>query len=426
MLGVLGRAGYRTTGDIATAAVAVVNTCSFIESAREESIEAILEVAAHKSQNRLQGLVVAGCLAQRYGAEIVREIPEVDAVIGTGELGRIASVIDLLLEGKGASAVHVGEPGAPVTDFAARVISTPRHRAYLKISEGCDHRCAFCIIPALRGSLKSRPVAAIVAEAEALAAAGVRELCLISQDTTGYGTDLPGGRDELVRLLAALDRVPGIGWIRLLYTYPALWTTELMETMAGLEHVVPYVDVPIQHASDAMLRRMNRGLSARRQRATLAELRRRVPGIAVRTTVIVGHPGEREEDFAELLDFLREYRFERLGAFAYSQEEGTRAGEDPEQVPAAIAAERLRRVEEAAARIARELNAARVGTTIEVMVDGAPSGRRTVARSTWDAPEIDGKVWIEGESGPPGRFLEVQVTGAGPRDLVAAPVPGDD
>jgi ribosomal protein S12 methylthiotransferase len=428
MLGVLGRAGYRTTGDIATAEVAVVNTCSFIESARQESIEAILEVASHKSRNRLKGLVVAGCLAQRYGAELVREIPEVDAVIGTGELGRIASVIDLLLAGYpgGVSAVHVGEPGAPVTDFAARVISTPRHRAYLKISEGCDHRCSFCIIPTLRGSLKSRPVEAIVAEAEALAGAGVRELCLISQDTTGYGTDLAGGRGELLRLLAALDRIPGIGWIRLLYTYPALWTAELMDAIAGLEHVVPYVDVPIQHASEHMLRRMNRGLSARRQRATLTELRRRVPGIAVRTTVIVGHPGEREEDFAELLDFLREYRFERLGAFAYSLEEGTRAGEDPEQVPAPVAAERLRRVEEAAARIARELHAARVGTTIEVMLDGPPSGRRTVARSSWDAPEIDGRVWVEGESGPPGRFLQVQVTGAGARDLVAVPVPGDD
>jgi len=422
MLGLLGHAGFETTGDLATADVAVVNTCSFVEAAREESVAAILEVAAHKTTGRLRGLVVAGCLAQRYGADLTREIPEVDAVIGTGEGGRIADVVATLLrDGPGNAAVHVGEPGAPVVDYASRVLATPRHHAYLKISEGCDHRCAFCIIPALRGSLKSRPVDELVREAEHLAAAGVRELNLVSQDTTGYGTDLPGGRPELIRLLTALDRIPGIGWIRLLYTYPALWTRELMAAIADLEHVAPYVDVPIQHVSERMLKRMNRGISARRQAEFLAELRRRVPGVAVRSTVIVGHPGETEEDFAELRQFLREYRFERLGVFAYSPEEGTPAGGAPDQVPRRVAAARRRQIEAEAAQVARELHAARVGTTIEVMIDGEPANGRTPARSTWDAPEIDCRVWIQGRHEPAGRLMQVTVTGAGPRDLVAVP-----
>jgi ribosomal protein S12 methylthiotransferase len=420
MLGLLDRAGYRTTGELAAADVAVVNTCSFIEPAREESIEAILEVAAQKTAGRLRGLVVAGCLAQRYAGDLVKEIPEVDAVIGTGELGRIASLVGTLLAG-GDGGVHVGSPGAPVSDFSARVLSTPPHQAYLKISEGCDHRCAFCIIPELRGPLRSRSVEENLEEARRLVDAGVRELVLISQDTTGYGTDLPGGRRELGRLLKGLDSLDGIAWIRLLYTYPALWNSELMDAVADLEHVVPYVDVPIQHVSDRMLKRMNRGLTARRQRAILAELRRRVPGIAVRTTVLVGHPGEEEQDVDELVAFIGDYRFERLGSFAYSAEEGTGAGAASDQVPPEVTSARLERVEAEARRIALELHAARVGTTIEVMLDGPPAGGKTPARSSWDAPEIDGRVWIEGELGPPGKLAQVWVTGAGARDLVAVP-----
>lgn len=419
MLGLLGRAGYGTTGDLEAADVAVVNTCSFIEPAREESVEAILEVASHKGRGRLRGLVVAGCLAQRYGAELVREIPEVDAVIGTGELGRIVQVVDDLVAGR-PGGVHVGHPGAPVTDFAARVLATPSHYAYLKISEGCDHRCAFCIIPALRGPLRSRPVEVVLEEARRLAGAGVRELNLISQDTTGYGSDLPGGRRELIRLLAGLDAIDGLAWIRLLYTHPALWRPDLMDAVQDLEHVIPYVDMPIQHVSDRMLRRMNRGLSGRRQREVLAELRRRIPGLAVRTTVIVGHPGEGEDDIEELIAFLREYRFERLGAFAYSREEGTPAGSAPDQLPAAVVKDRLARVEAEARRGALGLHAARIGTRIPVMVDGTSARGRTPARSAWDAPEIDGRVWIDEEVGPPGRVIMVEVTGAGARDLTAA------
>ncbi len=427
LLGLLGRGGYAMTGDLDGADVAVVNTCSFIEPARQESVEAILEVAAHKGRGRLRGLVVAGCLAQRYGAEIVREIPEVDAVIGTGELGRIVSVVDDVLAGR-SGGVHVGQPGAPVPDYGARVLATPSHYAYLKISEGCDHRCAFCIIPALRGPLRSREVEPLLDEARLLAGAGVRELHLVSQDTTGYGSDLPGGRRELIRLLTGLDAIPGIEWIRLLYTHPALWRTDLMDAVRDLEHVVPYVDMPIQHVSDRMLKRMNRGLSGRRQRQVLAELRRRIPGIAVRTTVIVGHPGEEEADIEELIDLIEEYRFERLGAFAYSREDGTAAGEAVDQVPAPIIGERLGRVEEAARQVALAHHAGRVGTRIPVMVDGPSAGdggrARTPARSTWDAPEIDGRVWVEGEGWRPGTMLTVEVTAAGARDLTAIPCPG--
>jgi ribosomal protein S12 methylthiotransferase len=420
MLGLLGRAGFATTGDLEEADVAVVNTCSFIEPARQESVEAILEVAAHKGRGRLRALVVAGCLAQRYGAELVREIPEVDAVVGTGELGRIAMVVEQLLKGE-PGGVHVGSPGAPVTDFAARVLATPPHYAYLKISEGCDHRCAFCIIPQLRGPLRSRSVEANLEDARRLAAAGVRELNLISQDTTGYGADLPGGRRELLRLLAGLNDIQGIAWIPLLYTHPALWKTPLMDAVRELEHVVPYVDIPIQHVSDRMLKRMNRGLSGSRQRQVLNELRERIPGLAVRTTVIVGHPGEEETDLQEVIDFVHEYRFERLGVFPYSPEEGTPAGEDMERVDPVRVRERLLRVEAAARQVALELHASRVGAEIPVMVDGAPTNGRTPARSTWDAPEIDGRVWIEGEVGPLGTVMAVQVTGAGARDLTAIP-----
>jgi ribosomal protein S12 methylthiotransferase len=420
MLGLLHRAGHLTTADLDQAEVAIINTCSFIEAAREESIDTILEVAGRKGEGSLKAIVVAGCLAQRYGAELFRELPEIDAVVGTGALGDIGAVVADLLAGR-PGGLHVGAPGAPVRDLGGRVLSTPGHYAYLKISEGCDHRCAFCIIPALRGPMRSRPRAELVAEASSLAAAGVRELNLISQDTTAYGGDLPGGRRNLVELLAELDQVPGLAWIRLIYTHPALWSDPLMEAVAGLERVVPYADVPIQHISDRMLTIMNRGISGRRVRQVLDRLRQRVPGIALRTTVIVGHPGETDADHRELLDFIAAFRFERLGVFGYSQEEDTPAGADPRQLPPAVIEERLERVAEVARAVALARHQELLDRTIEVMVDGLPEAGRTPARSSWDAPEIDGSVQVRGADAVPGTLLPVTVVACGPHDLVAVP-----
>ncbi|MGD8395762.1 MAG: 30S ribosomal protein S12 methylthiotransferase RimO, partial [Candidatus Eiseniibacteriota bacterium] len=420
MLGILHRAGLATTADLGTADVAIVNTCSFIEPAREESIDAILEVARQKQRGRLRALVVAGCLVQRYGRELLREMPEIDALLGTGALGEIGTVVSGLLAGEpGEERVHIGAPGAPIAALDARVLSTPPHHAYLKISEGCDHRCAFCIIPSLRGPLRSRPVESLVAEAERLVEGGVRELNLISQDTTGYGTDLPGGRAELPRLLAALDRVAGLVWIRLLYTYPAFWDERLMAAVAGLSHVVPYVDVPIQHVTDRMLKRMRRGIGAARQRRLLERLRERIPGVALRTTVLVGHPGERPEDHAALVDALESFRFERLGVFPYSREEGTAAGEDDAQVPPAEITARYEETVALARRLALERHEERLGELIEVMIDGPPVDGRTPARSTWDAPEVDGTVWLEDGAGSAGTLVRARVDACGPHDLFA-------
>ena len=318
MLGLAQQEGHRLTRDAADAEVLVVNTCAFIDKAKQESIDTILEMAEHKKTGACQRLIVTGCLAERYRDELRAQIPEIDAIIGTGEVPKIVDAI-----GGGSGLIQVlrsnGEPVIPggsertrptLPDYlydanTPRLLATPRHYAYVKIAEGCDYKCAFCIIPKMRGHYRSRPIESIVQEARQLAAQGVKELLLVSQDTTGYGTDLPGGRRELLRLLAALDRIPGVVWIRLLYTYPALWTTELMDAMASLEHVAPYVDVPIQHVSERMLRRMNRGIAAERQARFLAELRRRVPGVAVRTTVIVATPPPSPDEKADAANWTR-------------------------------------------------------------------------------------------------------------------------
>ncbi len=420
MLGLLAERGVSLTGDLDAAECAIVNTCSFIEAARQESIDTILQVAEHKRTGRLRHLVVAGCLAQRYGDELFEALPEVDAVVGTGALGEVVSVVAELVAGE-RRRLAVGAPGAPVRDFAARVVSTPPHYAYLKIAEGCDHQCAFCIIPQLRGQHRSRPLGDLVGEAERLVAGGVRELHLVSQDTTAYGSDLPGGRRQLIELLTALDAVDSLAWIRLLYTHPALWNPALMECVAQLEHVVPYADVPIQHVSDAMMHHMRRGISGARVRRVLQELRERIPGVALRTTVIVGHPGETDADFDALSLFLEEFRFERLGIFRYSREEGTPAGTAPGLDPEVIEA-RYERLTTLAETLARQNQKRRLGTTIAAMVDGPADEHGVVpARSYWDAPSVDGAVWLRGIEAPPGTVVEVEVDGASAHDVTARP-----
>jgi ribosomal protein S12 methylthiotransferase len=416
MLGTLALEGYALAERLEDADAVVVNTCSFIESAREESIRAILAVADRRKRGELRALVVAGCLPQRYGAELAKELPEVDAFVGTGAFPEIARVLGAALAGRGrgvyveAGRTHLYDERSP------RVLVGADHTAYVKIAEGCDRVCAFCAIPAIRGRFQSRSVESVLAEARQLAAAGVRELNLVAQDSTAFGKDLRG-RPRLAALLRALDDVAGIDWIRALYVYPTAVTDELIEVLASGKRVLPYVDVPLQHASDAVLRAMRRGTSAERQRRLVARLREGIPDLTLRTTFIVGFPGETDADFEELCAFVREARFERVGIFRYSDEEGTAAFALPGKVPRALARERYRRLAEIQSAILCEKLASLAGAEREVLVDAAePGGLR--GRLASQAPEIDGVVFLKGEARP-GEFVRARILGARGVDLEA-------
>jgi len=425
MLGALASAGYALAERIEDADVAVVNTCSFIESAREESIDAILEVAELRGGGRLRGLVVTGCLPQRYGADLAKELPEVDAFIGTGEFPRIAGILDGVLEGR-ERGVYVEAGRTHLYDeHAPRVLIGPTHTVYLKIAEGCDRICAFCAIPGIRGRFQSRTLESVLAEARQLARAGAREINLVAQDSTSWGKDLApvadtAGRPRLAELLAALDcdlQLDAVAWVRLLYVYPSAVTRELIEALAGRRRVLPYVDVPLQHASDAMLRAMRRGTSAERQRRLVERLRAEIPGLTLRTTFIVGFPGETDADFEALCDFVREARFDRVGVFRYSDEEGTAGFELPDKVPKRLARERHR----ALLALLRELQGQRlaelVGCEEDVLVDAG--GRdRARGRLRSQAPEIDGEVLLRGGA-ETGRFVRARISGVRGPDLVA-------
>jgi ribosomal protein S12 methylthiotransferase len=431
MLGTLAEAGYRLTQEPRRADVIVVNTCGFIESAKEESIAAIVELAEMKTGGRCKKLVVAGCLTQRYHAELAVELPEVDHFVGTGAYQDIARIV----ADAQASRVIVPDPDFVHAASTPRVNSLPSHSAYLKIAEGCDNACAFCIIPRLRGPQRSRGIDDLVAEAQALSADGAVELSLVAQDLTAWGQDLPG-RPRLHQLLPALCRVDGIRWIRLHYAYPRDFPDALIDVMAGEPKIVKYLDMPLQHSSDRLLRAMKRGRDSRFLRELLAKLRERVPGLALRTSLIVGLPGESEEDFAELLSFVREQRFERLGVFEYSREEGTPAAEMDGQVPDAVKRARF----DAVMRVQRDIAAAHqqswVGRRVEVLVEGASeeSEHLLAGRTSQQAPEIDGvtylnEVAIPGEEGAavyPGQLVTAEVTDASDYDLVARVVARDD
>jgi ribosomal protein S12 methylthiotransferase len=416
MLGLLQQAGHEVVATPDAADVIVVNTCGFIDSAKRESIDAILEMAQHKATRPGVRLVVAGCLAQRYAPELVREVPEIDAVFGPGGVPRVVEAV----EGRTGRA-RASAPATPswLADCGVpRVRSTPQHLAYLKISEGCDYRCAFCVIPRLRGRYRSRTPRDILAEAKRLAAAGVRELVLIAQDTTRYGIDL-GLRDGLARLLRRLARIDGLRWIRIMYAYPTTVTDALLETVAEEEKVVKYLDLPLQHASPAVLRRMRRPSSRTHVMGLVERIRRRVPGVALRSAFIVGFPGETKSEFSELLAFLGEARLDHVGVFTYSREEGTAAHALRNQPSSRTKAGRQRRLMEAQQRVAAARNAARLGERLEVLVDGRETGGagRLVGRLASQAPEIDGCVLLTGEARP-GSFVTCEITGAGPYDLV--------
>jgi ribosomal protein S12 methylthiotransferase len=381
----------------------LLNTCGFIGDAKEESVNAILEAVEAKKRGEAGELVVFGCLSQRYAAELPREIPEVDAWFGARDLAPVLR--------------HLGvEPGPLVT----RRIAEAKGYAYLKISEGCDRRCSYCAIPFIRGAHRSVPMEDLVAEAESLAARGVRELILIAQDTTWYGLDLYRRR-ALAELIRRLSTIPGIAWIRIHYSYPADFPEDVLEEMAVNPKVCKYLDIPLQHISDPVLDRMHRHVDGAWTRALISRLRRQVPGVALRTTMIVGHPGETEEAFAELLDFVREARFERLGAFTYSEEEGTWGAEHlPDDVPEEVKQERLDALMEVQRDISFEYNRSRVGAELTVMVDDIVDGT-AVCRSEYESPDVDGEILVSGAAGKVsvGDFVRVRVTGAEDYDLSA-------
>jgi len=424
MLGSLALEGYAIAERLEDADVVVVNTCSFIESAREESIQAILDVADLRESGKLRALVVAGCMPQRYGAELAKELPEVDAFVGTGAFQGIAPILDETLAGRGRGVYIEAGRTHLYDDQAPRLLIGPQHTAYVKISEGCDRVCAFCAIPGIRGKFQSRRLESVVAEAEQLAAAGVREINLVAQDATAFGKDLPG-RPSLADLLRALDEIEGLDWVRQLYLYPTAVTDELVDVLASGTRVLPYVDVPLQHASDRILKAMKRGATEARQRALVEKLRARIPNLTLRTTFIVGFPGETDDDFAQLCDFVRELRFDRVGVFRYSDEEGTAACDYPDKVSRSVARRRHRELVALQREIMAQKLGALVGGEHDVLVDhgGRSAGRGRLASQ---APEIDGVVFLRGaKTGPgagplaAGELRRARITGVRGADLEA-------
>ena len=417
MLGMLQEKGFTFTDDESEAEIAVVNTCCFIGDAKEESINTLLEMAQLKESGQLKALIAAGCLAQRYREEIQTEIPQVDAIIGTTAIDEIVAVIEEVLTGTGQN--HYRDINAePVTD-KKRVVTTGGHFAYLKIAEGCDKHCTYCIIPKIRGNYRSVPMEKLVAEASQLAEAGVKELILVAQETTLYGVDLYG-RKSLPKLLHELAKIPGIYWIRILYCYPEEITEELITAIAEEPKVCHYLDIPIQHASDPVLKRMGRRTNEEELRQMIGRLRERIPDICLRTTLISGFPGETQEDFEELYRFVNEMEFDRLGVFAYSQEEDTPAAGMPEQVEEAVKEARRDELMELQQAIAFEKAEDMVGRVLTVMIEGKVADEDTyVARTYRDAPNVDGYLFVNTSANlMTGDFVKVQVVDSNEYDLI--------
>lgn len=417
MLGMLGEKGFTFTDDEREADIVVVNTCCFIGDAKEESIQALLDMAQLKDNGQIQALIAAGCLAQRYKEEIQKEIPQVDAIVGTTAIDAIAAAVEEVLEGRGQNHYQdINEK--PVTD-KKRVVTTGGHFAYLKIAEGCDKHCTYCIIPKVRGSFRSVPMESLVREAGQLAENGVRELILVAQETTLYGVDLYGQK-SLPRLLHELGLIDGIRWIRILYCYPEEITDELIEAIATEPKVCHYLDIPIQHASDTILGRMGRRTNQEELTAIIEKLRSRIPDICLRTTLISGFPGESQEDFEELYRFVDAMEFDRLGVFAYSQEEDTPAADMPNQIPEDIKEQRRDELMELQQEIAFEKAEEMVGRELTVMIEGKVADEDAyVARTYRDAPNVDGYLFVNTTAGlMTGDFVKVLVVGSNEYDLI--------
>ena len=417
MLGMLSEEGYQFTDDESEADAAVINTCCFIGDAKEESINTILEMGELKKSGQIRALIVAGCLAQRYQEEIQREIPEVDALVGTSAIEEIADAVEEALSGRGQN--HYRALDGPPAACMDRIVTTGGHYAYLKIAEGCDKRCTYCVIPRVRGRYRSIPMEVLEEQARRLAEGGVRELILVAQETTLYGVDLYG-RKSLPELLKRLSAIPGIHWIRVLYCYPEEITEELIETIAGEPKICHYLDIPIQHASDPVLRRMGRRTDQEHLRQQIAMLRERIPDICLRTTLISGFPGETQEDFEELYRFVNEMEFDRLGVFAYSQEEDTAAAAMPEQIADEVKEARRDELMELQQAIAFECAEAMIGQELEVVVEGRMTEEDVyVTRTYRDAPEVVGYLFLHTDRElMSGDFVRARVTEFNGYDLI--------
>jgi len=414
MLGVLSKSGFEITGRQAEADVIVVNTCGFIESAKEESIEAILEAARMKKTGCCKKVVIAGCLAQRYKEELLKALPEADAVIGTSEISRVGDLCIETLSQQGP-VLEIAKPS--LVYGLPRLSTTPKHYRYLKIAEGCGNRCSYCAIPLIRGNFQSRPVASILDEAKSLADEGAKELILLAQDSTAYRDK----KTDLAVLLKKLTRVRGIEWIRLMYAYPGRISKEVMTVMAGEKKICDYLDIPIQHFDDAVLRAMNRRGTSDDIRRTIDQLRKRVPGIALRTSLIVGFPGETEAAFKRLLAYVKEAEFDHLGVFTYSPEEGTVAYALKQTVPTEIAQERFGRIMQAQAKISLKKNKKLIKTKQRVLIDSMED-LVLIGRMQTQAPEIDGVVYLSETEAKIGSFVDVEITDATEYDLMGTRV----
>ncbi len=415
MLGLIHEENYEITNNPSEAEIIIVNTCGFIESAKEESINTILQMAEYKKSGSCKYIIVTGCLSQRYAEELFNELPEADAIAGVEVYDEIGSIIKRVMNGERFIMLERSKPDVIYTSketFLPRILTTPSYTAYLKIAEGCDNCCSYCAIPKIRGPYRSKPMEQVLKEAKALADNGVKELIVVAQDTTCYGEDLPGGKLLLADLLKELNKIESLKWIRVMYCYPNNFTDELIETFASLDKVCKYVDLPLQHASNRLLASMNRYDTREEVETLLAKLRKRIPGIVIRTTFIVGFPGETNADFEELKEFVEQQRFENAGVFAYSQEEGTVAGAMPNQIPDEIKQERYHELMALQAQISEEIHKDTEGQTLEVLVEGIEEDGSGLhyGRSYREAPDIDGLVFIENPGDiKPGCFVKVNI-----------------
>lgn len=415
MLGLIHEENYEITNDPSEAEIIIVNTCGFIESAKEESINTILQMAEYKKSGSCKYIIVTGCLSQRYAEELFNELPEADAIAGVEVYDEIGSIIKRVMNGERFIMLERSKPDVIYTSketFLPRILTTPSYTAYLKIAEGCDNCCSYCAIPKIRGPYRSKPMEQVLKEAKALADNGVKELIVVAQDTTRYGEDLPGGKLLLADLLKELNKIESLKWIRVMYCYPNNFTDELIETFASLDKVCKYVDLPLQHASNRLLASMNRYDTREEVETLLAKLRKRIPGIVIRTTFIVGFPGETDADFEELKEFVEQQRFENAGVFAYSQEEGTVAGAMPNQISDEIKQERYHELMALQAQISEEIHKDTEGQTLEVLVEGIEEDGSGLhyGRSYREAPDIDGLVFIENPGDiKPGCFVKVNI-----------------
>jgi ribosomal protein S12 methylthiotransferase len=420
MGGLVHEQGYLLVDNNEDATVIVINTCGFIDAAKEESVNTILEIADLKQTANLKALIVSGCLTQRYKEQLMSEMPEIDGIVGTGDFDKITDIIDSALKGK--KPILVGNPAFNYDQKLPRRVTTPRYTAYVKIAEGCDNACTFCSIPIMRGKFRSRSMESIIAEVEQLVSQGVKEISLIAQDSTNYGTDIYDGF-MLPTLLNKVTEVPGLAWVRLHYAYPGFFTDELIQTIANNPKVCKYVDMPLQHSEDHILKRMRRPGRQKDVRELIANIRKAIPEVSLRTSLIVGFPGETEEDFANLTEFVKDIQFDRLGVFTYSQEEDTPAARLPEQLPDELKEWRANTLMEVQREISTGRSVKMVGQTLDVLIERY-DGRNDVyiGRTQFDAPEIDGEVFVSQCKTEIGQMVKVNITHAFEYDLTGVAV----